>query len=207
MSLYSYYRISKPSASKVPAERVQGEYRRLRNRTFWGVTAAYALYYVCRMAMAVVKQPLIDGGIFNAAQLGIIGSAFYFVYAFGKFANGFIADYCNIRRFMATGLLVSTVVNLVMGLLGLMHGWWGFSSALLFFIFAVVWGVNGYCQSMGAPPGVISLSRWLPLNRRGTYYSILSATPYLGKSLSVFFLGLVVGWIGWEYGFIFSAIA
>lgn len=207
MSLYSFYRISKPSAEKVPAGEVGGEYRRQRNRTFWGVTAAYALYYVCRMAMAVVKQPLIDGGIFSAAQLGIIGSAFYFVYAAGKFANGFIADYCNIRRFMATGLLVSTVVNLLMGALGLLQGWWGFSSAILFIIFAVVWGVNGYCQSMGAPPGVISLSRWFPLNRRGTYYSILSATPYLGKSLSVFALGLVVGWIGWEYGFIFSAIA
>ncbi len=191
----------------MPSDEVQGEYRRLRNRTFWGVTAAYALYYVCRMAMAVVKQPLIDGNILSAAQLGIIGSAFYFVYAAGKFANGFIADYCNIRRFMATGLLVSTVVNLLMGVLGLAHGWWGFSSALLFIVFAIVWGINGYCQSMGAPPGVISLSRWFPLNRRGTFYSILSATPYLGKSISVFALGLVVAWIGWEYGFIFSAIA
>ena len=207
MSLYSYFRISKPSLEKVPSDEVQVEYRRLRNRTFWGVTAAYALYYVCRMAMAVVKQPLIDGNILSAAQLGIIGSAFYFVYAAGKFANGFIADYCNIRRFMATGLLVSTVVNLLMGVLGLAHGWWGFSSALLFIVFAVVWGINGYCQSMGAPPGVISLSRWFPLNRRGTFYSILSATPYLGKSISVFALGLVVAWIGWEYGFIFSAIA
>ncbi|MBQ6286501.1 MAG: MFS transporter [Bacteroidales bacterium] len=207
MSLYSYFRISKPSGESVPAGEVQSEYRRLRNRTFWGVTAAYALYYVCRMAMAVVKQPLIDGGIFSAAQLGIIGSAFYFVYAAGKFANGFIADYCNIRRFMATGLLVSTVVNLLMGILGLAHGWWSFSSSLLFFIFAVVWGINGYCQSMGAPPGVISLSRWFPLNRRGTFYSILSATPYLGKSISVYALGLVVAYIGWEYGFIFSAIA
>ena len=191
----------------MPSEEVQGEYRRLRNRTFWGVTAAYALYYVCRMAMAVVKQPLIDGNILSAAQLGIIGSAFYFVYAAGKFANGFIADYCNIRRFMATGLLVSTVVNLLMGVLGLAHGWWSFSSAMLFIVFAIVWGINGYCQSMGAPPGVISLSRWFPLNRRGTFYSILSATPYLGKSISVFALGLVVAWIGWEYGFIFSAIA
>ena len=90
MGLYSFYRISKPSPTKVPAEAIQGEYRRFRNRTFWGVTAAYALYYVCRMAMAVVKQPLIDGNILNAAQLGIIGSAFYFVYAAGKFANGFI---------------------------------------------------------------------------------------------------------------------
>ena len=207
MSLYSFYRISKPSEGKVAPEAVEGEYRHLRNCTFWGVTGAYALYYVCRMAMSVVKQPLIDGGIFTAAQLGIIGSAFYFVYAFGKFANGFIADYCNVRRFMATGLLISTVVNLLMGVLGLVHGWMGFPTILLFVVFAVIWGVNGYCQSMGAPPGVISLSRWFPLDRRGTYYSILSATPYLGKALSVFALGLIVGWIGWEYGFIFSAVA
>lgn len=207
MSLYSFYRISKPSEGKVAPEAVEGEYRHLRNCTFWGVTGAYALYYVCRMAMSVVKQPLIDGGIFTAAQLGIIGSAFYFVYAFGKFANGFIADYCNVRRFMATGLLISTVVNLLMGVLGLVHGWMGFPTMLLFVVFAVIWGVNGYYQSMGAPPGVISLSRWFPLDRRGTYYSILSATPYLGKALSVFALGLIVGWIGWEYGFIFSAVA
>ena len=207
MSLYSFYRISKPSEGKVAPEAVEGEYRHLRNCTFWGVTGAYALYYVCRMAMSVVTQPLIDGGIFTAAQLGIIGSAFYFVYAFGKFANGFIADYCNVRRFMATGLLISTVVNLLMGVLGLVHGWMGFPTMLLFVVFAVIWGVNGYCQSMGAPPGVISLSRWFPLDRRGTYYSILSATPYLGKALSVFALGLIVGWIGWEYGFIFSAVA
>lgn len=207
MSLYSFYRISKPSEGKVAPEAVEGEYRHLRNCTFWGVTGAYALYYVCRMAMSLVKQPLIDGGIFTAAQLGIIGSAFYFVYAFGKFANGFIADYCNVRRFMATGLLISTVVNLLMGVLGLVHGWMGFPTMLLFVVFAVIWGVNGYCQSMGAPPGVISLSRWFPLDRRGTYYSILSATPYLGKALSVFALGLIVGWIGWEYGFIFSAVA
>ena len=169
MSLYSFYRISKPSGRKVPSGQVQSEYKRLRNRTFWGVTGAYALYYVCRMAMSVVKQPLIDDGIFTAGELGIIGSAFYFVYAFGKFMNGFVADYCNIRRFMATGLLVSTVVNLLMGVTGLMHGWWGMSSVVLLIVFAVLWGINGFCQSMGAPPGVISLSRWFPLNRRGTF--------------------------------------
>lgn len=207
MGLYSFYRISKPSKVRVPSDKAAGEYKRLRNRTFWGVTGAYALYYVCRMAMGVVKQPLIDGGIFTAAQLGVIGSAFYFVYAFGKFANGFIADYCNVRRFMATGIQISTVVNLLMGVFGLVQGWTGTSTTLLFVTFVIVWGVNGFCQSMGAPPGVISLSRWFPLDRRGTYYSILSATPYLGKSLSVFALGLIVGWIGWEYGFIFSALA
>ena len=207
MSLFSFYRISRPSRVCVPEERVSEEYRRYRNRTFWGVTGAYALYYVCRMTMAVVKQPLIDGGVFSAQWLGVIGSTFYFAYALGKFCNGFIADYCNIRRFMATGLILSTIINLLMGLSGLVSGFLGFSSSALFILFSVLWGINGYCQSMGAPPGVISLSRWFPLASRGTYYSIFSSTPYVGKALSLFFIGLVVGGLGWEYGFLFSAIA
>lgn len=207
MGLYSYYRISKPSAAKVGENEVQGKYRRYRNRTFWGVTSAYALYYVCRMTMGIVKQPIIDEGILTAGQLGLIGSAMLFVYALGKFANGFIADYCNIRRFMATGIVISAVINLIMGALGLLSGDLGLSSVLLFVVFAIVWGLNGFAQSMGAPPGVISLSRWFPLSKRGSYYSLLSATPYLGKSLSLIFIGLIVGWFGWAFGFIFSAIA
>ena len=63
MKLANYFRISAPAAEKVPAAEVDGTYRRYRSRTFWGVTAAYSLYYVCRMVLSVVKQPLIDEGI------------------------------------------------------------------------------------------------------------------------------------------------
>ncbi len=206
LSLYSYFRISKPSSAEVPQERVDAEYKRLRNRTFWGVTAAYCLYYVCRMAISVVKQPVVDGGVMSPAQIGLVDSALLLVYAIGKFCNGFIADYCNVRRFMAVGLVVSSLVNLVMGALGLLHGWLGLSTMLIFFLFAIVWGVNGWAQSMGAPPAVISLSRWFPLKSRGTFYSILCATPYLGKSVSMILIGHVVLWLGWQYGFIVAAL-
>lgn len=185
MSLYTYFRISKPSADKVSPEAVDGTYRRLRNRTFWGATAAYSLYYVCRMTLSVVKQPLIDGGVFTAGQLGLIGSALLFVYAIGKFVNGFIADYCNIRRFMAVGLFVSAAVNLLMGMSGIFGSLAAFPRTLLFVIFFLLWGVNGWVQSMGAPPGIINLSRWFPLSKRGTYYSIFSASPYFGKFLKI----------------------
>ena len=76
---------------------------------------------------------------------------------------------------------------------------------LLFLAFAVLWGINGWMQSMGSPPGIINLSRWFPLSKRGTYYSIFSATPYLGEFLSFIITGVVVSAFGWEYGFIFSA--
>ena len=207
MSLYSYFRISKPSARKVPAGEVDAAYKRLRTRTFWGVTVAYTLYYVCRMTLGVVKQPLIDGGFLTAGQLGIIGSAFYFVYAVGKFVNGFIADYCNIRRFMAVGIGISALVNLLLGLLGLLNGPLGFGSVLLLITFSVLWGVNGWVQSMGSPPGTISLSRWFPLKRRGTMYSIFSSTPQLGKSVSMIMTGFIVATAGWQWGFLAAAAA
>ena len=205
MSLYSLFRISKPREEKVPPEQQDAAFRRLRSRTFWGVTVAYTLYYVCRMTLGVVKQPLIDGGILTAGQLGIIGSAFYFVYAVGKFVNGFIADYCNIRRFMAAGIGVSAVVNLILGLTG--HAGGAFGSAVLLVTFAVLWGVNGWAQSMGSPPGTISLSRWFPLSKRGTMYSIFSSTPQLGKAVSMILTGFIVAAAGWQWGFLAAAAA
>ena len=204
MGLYSFYRISKPSVGKIPQERVDAEYKALRNKTFWGATVAYSLYYVCRMSLSVVKQPLIDEGVLTAGQLGLIGSALLFVYAVGKFMNGFIADYCNVRRFMATGLFISALVNLLLGVLGFVGG---VPSGLIFIVFAVLWGINGWMQSMGSPPGVISLSRWFPRSKRGTYYSIFSATPYLGEFLSFIITGVVVGALGWQSGFIVAAAA
>ena len=205
MGLYSFYRISKPAKETVSPDKVNDTYRSLRNRTFWGATIAYSLYYVCRMSINVVKQPLIDEGILSAGQLGLIGSALLFVYAIGKFMNGFIADYCNIRRFMATGLFISALMNLLMGVLGL------FSSmipmAVIFVSFAVLWGMNGWMQSMGSGPGVISLSRWFSRSRRGTYYSIFSSSPYIGEFISYNLLAVVVAWLGWQAGFIVAAIA
>ena len=157
------------------------------------------------MSINVVKQPLIDEGILSAGQLGLIGSALLFVYAIGKFMNGFIADYCNIRRFMATGLFISALMNLIMGALGL------FSSMIpmvvVFVSFAVLWGINGWMQSMGSGPGVISLSRWFSRSKRGTYYSIFSSSPYIGEFISYNILAVVVAWLGWQAGFIVAALA
>lgn len=207
MSLYSFYRISKPSGETVPENEIRSRYLSIRNKTFWGVTVAYSLYYVCRMSLSVVKQPLIDEGVLTAGQLGIIGSALLFVYAVGKFLNGFIADYCNIRRFMFTGLAVSAGINLLMGILGIVNGYSAIPLYVIFILFAVLWGFNGWMQSMGSPPGVISLSRWFPQSRRGTFYSIFSASPYLGEFISFILTGLIVGAFGWQWGFVVAAAA
>ena len=205
MGLLKFYRISKPASYTVKGDELVKTYKSLRNRTFWGATAAYSLFYLCRLSMGVVKKPLIDEGLFSAVELGVIASAFYFVYAVGKFVNGFIADYCNVRRYMATGLIISSVINLLMGLVGLGNGYAGFPSYAVYLIFVLLWGINGWVLSMGSPSGIVSLSRWFPQSRRGTYYSIFCSTPYIGEALSMIITGFIVAAFGWEYGFIASA--
>ena len=63
----------------------------------------------------MVKKPLIDGGIFTADDLGMIGSALFYSYAAGKLINGFVSDHANARQFFAIGLLLSALCNIAMG--------------------------------------------------------------------------------------------
>lgn len=207
MSFVDFYRISGPSATKVPAEKQDKYYRSLRFQVFMTGTIGYALYYVCRLSMGVMKQPLIDAGLLNATQLGIIGACLYWAYAVGKFVNGFLADSSNIKRFMATGLVISALVNFLMGIIGASAVGAGVSSSVIFMSFAIMWGINGWSQSMGAPSAIIALSRWFPLKVRGTYYGFFSASHNIGEGLSFVFVGLIVASFGWKWGFFGAALA
>ena len=140
-----FYRISPAAPAREQDEASRDKYyRRLRLQAFVAATLGYSLYYVCRTSLNVMKKPILDSGSLDASQLGVIGSALLFAYAIGKFVNGFIADYCNIKRFMATGLIVSAAANALMGLMGLAHS--VVPTAVIFVAFAVMWGLNGWAQ-------------------------------------------------------------
>ena len=204
-SIKSFYRTSPPAATKVDAAKQDKQYRKFGLQTFLAGTIGYSLYYVCRTSLNVVKKPIMDDGILDATQLGLIGSVLLFAYAIGKFVNGFLADHCNIKRFMATGLIVSAAANLTLGILGFTSE--ALPTAMLFLLFAIMWGINGWSQSMGAPPAIIGLSRWLPLSKRGTYYGFFSLSHNLGEWLSFLFVGILVSVAGWQWGFVGSSIA
>ena len=70
-----FYRISAP-APEVNNDRER--FRRVRIATFLSATIGYALYYVCRLSMNIVRKPIVDDGVFTETQLGIIGSCQFF---------------------------------------------------------------------------------------------------------------------------------
>jgi OPA family sugar phosphate sensor protein UhpC-like MFS transporter len=203
----NFYKTSAPSETKVAAAESDKLYKKLRFQSFVAGTLGYSLYYVCRTSLNVMKQPIIDSGFLDAAQLGVIGSCLLFAYAIGKFVNGFLADHSNIKRFMATGLLISALCNFLMGALGFWEGAASATGIGMFLAFAVIWAISGWSQSMGSPPAIIALSRWYPITQRGTFYGFFSASHNIGEWLSFLFVGLVVAAFGWQWGFFGSATA
>lgn len=154
------------------------------------ITLGYGIAYTCRLGLSVVKKPLIDGGIFSAEQLGIIGSAIFYSYAFGKLINGFLADHANIKRFWAAGVLLSALINIAMG--------W----STLLWVWVVLWALNGWFQGFGSPAGIVALSQWFGNRERGRYYGIWSTAHSIGEGLTFVGLSALVTWFGWRGGFV-----
>jgi OPA family sugar phosphate sensor protein UhpC-like MFS transporter len=168
---------------------VDGLYKRHRLRIMLAITIGYGLVYTCRLALSMVKKPLIDGGIFTPVELGIIGSALFYTYAFGKLTNGFLADHMNLKLFFAFGVLISALINIGMG----------FSTIL--WVSVLLWGLNGWFQGFGAPTGAVALATWFSNRERGRMYGIWSTAHAIGEGLTfVGVAGVVTLW-GWRAGF------
>jgi OPA family sugar phosphate sensor protein UhpC-like MFS transporter len=171
-------------------QRIDRLYKRYRIAVMTSITLGYGIAYTCRLGLSVVKKPLIDGGIFSAEQLGLIGSAIFYAYAFGKLVNGFLADHANIRRFWIAGVLLSALINIAMG------------GSTLLWVWVLLWGLNGWFQGFGAASGVVSLSQWFSNRERGRYYGIWSTAHSLGEGLTFVGLGALVTWFGWRGAFV-----
>ena len=184
-NIINFYRVSQPKPCNEESLSEQKQrLKRLQWSTFLAATLGYGMYYVCRLSLNVVKKPIVDEGVFSETELGIIGAVLFFTYAVGKFMNGFLADRSNINRFMSTGLLVTALVNLC---LGFVHS---------FILFAVLWGISGWFQSMGAASCVVGLSRWFTDKKRGSFYGFWSASHNIGEAMTFIIVASIVSALG-----------
>ena len=181
------------TGAEAPRIEHQGEidrlFRRNRIRVMLAITIGYGLIYMCRLAIGVVKKPLIDQGIFTPTELGTIGSALFYTYALGKLTNGFLADHANARRFLATAFLLTAICNIFMG----------FTTTVL--AATIIWGLNGWFQSFGAPGGVVAMTAWFSNRERGRAYGVWSTAHSIGEGLTFLVVGGLVSILGWQWGY------
>ena len=188
-SLFGRFATGPAAPALTDAAQIDTLYRRYRFQVLIAITVGYAFAYTCRLALSVVKKPLIDEGIFSPADLGLIGSALFYTYALGKLVNGFLADHANIKLFFATGVIASALINIGMG----------FSTVLTLSV--ALWALNGWFQGFGAPSGVVSLTSWFSNRERGRFYGVWSTAHSMGEGLTFYVVALFVVWFGWRAGF------
>ena len=189
MSFARLFRTGDSATPLTDKAQIDALYKRHRLRIMLAITIGYGVVYTCRLALSMVKKPLIDGGIFTPVELGIIGSALFYTYAFGKLTNGFLADHMNLKVFFAFGVLISAILNIGMG----------FSTVL--WLSVLLWALNGWFQGFGAPTGAVALATWFSNNERGRMYGIWSTAHAIGEGLTfVGVAGFVTVW-GWRAGF------
>lgn len=168
-----------------------------QNRTIIGLMVGYALFYFVRknlsIAMPYMEQDL---GI-SKTELGVFLTAHGLVYGISRFANGIIADRANARLFMALGLVLCAICNII----------FGFSTAVI--VLGVVWVFNGWFQGMGFPPCVHLMTHWIPPHELATKMSVWNTSHSIGAGLIVVLCGFLMKWgFGWEACFFVpSAIA
>ena len=173
---------------------VDATYRRKRIRIMLAITLGYGFIYTCRLGLSIVKKPLLDQGIFSIEDLGLIGSAFFYGYAFGKLLNGFAADHVRPRVFFSSAILISAIINLFMG--------W----SSLVWLSVLLWGLNGWFQGQAAPTAVVTITNWFSIRERGRCYGIWNASHSIGEGITFFVLAAVVSVYGWRYGYVLPGI-
>jgi OPA family sugar phosphate sensor protein UhpC-like MFS transporter len=163
------------------------DYKYWRIRIFYSMYIRYAVYYFTRKSFTFVMPNISSELHLDKASLGWIGSLLAISYGISKFISGIISDNANARYFMAIGLIMTGIINIIFGL----------SSA--FWVFALCWTLNGWFQGFGWPPCAKFLSYWYSQSERGRWWGVWNTSHNLGGAIIPIFMVFFANLLGWRY--------
>ena len=135
----------------------------------------YTSYYLCRYNFSYANAAIAAEFHFTYSQMSTILSWNFIAYGFGQILNGLLTDRIGGKRAMLVGAIGTVATNLLFGA----ASFWG-----LLWLFALLWGVNGYLQAFGAPGFIKINSAWFSERERGTFAGIFGCMINLGRLLA-----------------------
>ena len=142
----------------------------------FGIT--YLFFYNGRQNINLVMTQMAEELGSTTAALGVVSSALFWCYAFGQLINGRLGAYFGYKRFMAFGIVASAVINVIIS----------FQHSIL--VIAVLWGLNGFFQSMVWSNGLGVLNKWWPKKNRG--FATGLTTAFSGMAQVVTYLTILL---------------
>ena len=177
--------IFKPKAhiERLPSDKIDSVYSRLRWQLFIGIFVGYAGYYLVRKNFSLAMPYLIEQG-FSRGDLGVALAAVSIAYGLSKFLMGSVSDRSNPRYFLSGGLLMSALVMFCFGFMP-----WATGSITAMFILLFI---NGWVQGMGWPACGRTMVHWWSRKERGEIVSVWNVSHNVGGGLigPLFILGL-----------------
>lgn len=153
----------------------------------------YCCMYCTRTNLANVAPVIIKDMGWTKAQFGWLSSVMFWTYGLGQLVNGRLCEEFGPMLFLIVSAIISVLANLV----------FSFQNSLLWMI--VIWGVNGYVQSMSWPAGMSLLTKWWPGDKRGFASGFALALSGLGQVITTLSIVLGLLWLedlGWRSAFI-----
>ena len=132
----------------------------------------YASYYMCRYNFRFATPGMVEEFHFNNFQISGILAWWSVAYGTGQLVNGLLCDRIGGKASMFIGAAGTITVNLIFGFA---------SFAGTFSTFALIWLMNGYFQSFGAPGMVKINAAWFNRSERGTFAGIFGLMIQLGQ--------------------------
>eukprot|EP00741_Cyanophora_paradoxa_P006848 tig00001056_g6623.t1 len=169
---------------------LKSKYSFWRYRVFFGLLLGYTASYLTRGCFTYCAPLLRSELGMTLEQIGLITSIFPIAYGTSKFASGVIADLVSPKQFLALGLILTGILNLVFTLRP--DPMW----------MSIVWGITGWISAFGGPSCAKLLTVWFSQNERGTWWGLWNCSHNLGGFLVAIVAGFAAQSFGWRAGMI-----
>ncbi len=155
---------------------------------------AYTAVYLLRNNLPVALKYIEAEYHISRASLGLLSSAFLWVYGLGQLINGYLGDKISAKYFMLIGLLMASVMNI---LFAFTHAYW---------MMVLCWAFNGWFQSMLWGPITKTIANWYEPGKSGGAMIAVSTSTAAGALLSMLISGHLASNTGWRNVFLAPAI-
>ena len=149
----------------------------------------YACFYLGRVNLSIVLPLLALDLDVSRAEVGALGTVFFWVYGISHFVSGQIGSHVSPFRMISLGLLVIALVNIA----------FAFQTSLLLML--LLWGLNGIAQSGGWSPMFRILAERLERGQIKRVSTIMPFSYVFGTVMTWALIGLVAGGGDWRVAF------
>lgn len=163
-------------------------------KIYWLSWIVYTCAYLGRYNFSAAVAGIVADGLFTKSEMGLVGTAFFFVYGSGQLVNGFLGDRFSPFKMIFAGSFVSALANFAMS----------FVTTLPAMI--VVWGINGFAQSMLWSPIIYLVSNVFTGEKLKKAQANLPATLPVGSLMAYLLSMVLMKYSSWKFIFIAASI-